>query len=53
MGEALKKCGYPDWAMVNLVSGLAKTAREDHGESSKKRKCHGRATIPYVKGISE
>ena len=53
MGEALKKCGYPDWALVDVVSGLAKRAREERGESSKERKCQGRVTIPYVKGVSE
>ena len=38
MGEALKKCGYLDWALVDVVSGLAKRAREECGESSKERK---------------
>ena len=53
VGEALKKCGYPDCAWVDVVSDLAKRAREERGESSKEWKCQGRVTIPYVKGVSE
>ena len=53
VGEALKKCGYPYWALVGVVSGSAKRAREERGESSKERKCQGRMTIPYVKEVSE
>ena len=51
--EALKKCGYPDWALVDVVAGMAKRASEARGESTKERKCQGRVTIPYVKGASE
>ena len=35
VGKALKKCGYPDWALVDVVSGLDKRAREECGVSSK------------------
>ena len=38
--------------MVDVVSGLAKRGREEGGESSTERKCQGRVTIPYIKGVS-
>ena len=46
VGEALKKCGFPDWALVDIVTGMVKRAREACGESTKERKCQGRVTIP-------
>ena len=53
VGEALKKCGYPDWELVDVLAWVAKRAREACGESTKGRKCQGRVTIPYVKGVLE
>ena len=53
VGEALKKWGYPDWALVDIVAGAAKRGREARGERTKERKCQDRVMIPYVKGVSE
>ena len=43
MNEALRECGYPEWALH----------REKQQRKEDKEQCRGKVIIPYVKKLSE
>jgi hypothetical protein len=53
--EALKKCGYPEWAFKLVKKQIAEKKEKDKVKNRDKKteKSKGMVVIPYVKGLSE
>ena len=51
--NALKTCGYPNWALKEGQHQVEKKKIKDRGQDQEKKKPKGYVVLPYVKGVSE
>ncbi|CAH1267006.1 Hypp3654 [Branchiostoma lanceolatum] len=51
--EALRHCGYPEWALKEGDNSSRKNATKDHNPQNKERRATSFAVLPYIKGVSE
>ena len=51
--NALRLCGYPEWALKEGEHQGEKKKTRDKGEDQERKKPKGYVVLPYIKGVSE
>ena len=51
--EALKVCGYPQWAVTSVQNKMAQKQKTKKRKDKEEDKRWGIAMLPYVKGLTE